>query len=248
MDEKTVLLQQPVITIITVVYNSISLIEDTIKSVLSQSYKNIEYIIVDGGSTDGTVDIIKNYKKNISKWISEPDKGIYDAMNKAIDLASGDWISFLNAGDTFHSEHVVQQIATHMSDPLSIVYGDSIVKDGSRLFTIKAKQMSPFNLVFWGTRTVCHQAMFVRRSVCGHYDVRYILKAELDWYFELLERKAKVGYVAIPVCIYGLGGLSDRLFKLEMTETIKVMIRRSSFLAVLHIPIFIYKVIRRIFR
>jgi glycosyltransferase involved in cell wall biosynthesis len=248
MAEEIELLKRPVITVITVVYNAVSLVEDTIKSVISQRYDDVEYILVDGGSTDGTVDIIKSYEKNIAHWVSESDKGIYDAMNRAIDMASGDWINFLNAGDTFFSEYSVEQMVANLSCSVSVVYGDSMIKDGTHLFVARAKQMSPTNLIFWGTRTVCHQAMFVRRSVCVHYNIKYILKAELDWYFELLERGAQVKYVPMPVCIYALGGLSDRLFKLEMTETIKVMIKRHSFLAMLHIPIFVYKVMRRIFR
>ena len=91
------------VSVITISYNAVSVIEDTIQSVLNQSYKDIEYIIIDGGSTDGTVDIIKKYQDKINYWVSEPDNGIYDAMNKGIDKATGEWINFMNAGDYFHS-------------------------------------------------------------------------------------------------------------------------------------------------
>ncbi|HAH56818.1 MAG TPA: glycosyltransferase, partial [Bacteroidales bacterium] len=84
-------------TVVTVVFNGVEFLEDTIKSVIGQTYDNVEYIIVDGGSKDGTLDIIKKYEYAIDYWVSEPDKGIYDAMNKAIDLGSGDWINFMNA-------------------------------------------------------------------------------------------------------------------------------------------------------
>ena len=103
-------MEKPLISIITVAYNAIQLIEATIKSVINQSYTSIEYIIIDGGSTDGTIDIIKKYDKYLAYWISEPDKGIYDAMNKAIKKANGDWINFMNCGDTFVDENVISEI------------------------------------------------------------------------------------------------------------------------------------------
>lgn len=92
----------PIVTVITVVYNGVAYVEETIKSVLSQSYPNVEYIIVDGGSTDGTLDVIKKYDHAIDYWISEADGGIYDAMNKGVKLSTGSWLNFLNVGDTFN--------------------------------------------------------------------------------------------------------------------------------------------------
>ena len=95
------------ISIITVSYNAVKTIEDTINSVLNQTYPNIEYIIIDGGSTDGTLDVIKKYQDKITYWVSEPDKGIYDAMNKGALKATGVWLHFMNAGDTFYDEQVL---------------------------------------------------------------------------------------------------------------------------------------------
>ena len=95
------------ITVITVCHNAAKTLEKTIKSVLNQTYPNIEYIIIDGGSTDDTVDIIKRYADRLAYWISEPDKGIYDAMNKGIEVATGEWINFMNAGDTFYEENTI---------------------------------------------------------------------------------------------------------------------------------------------
>ena len=119
----------PKITIITVCYNAISTIEDTIKSVLSQTYENLEYIIIDGGSIDGTIDIIKKYEKQISYWQSEPDKGVYDAMNKGIKLSTGEWINFMNAGDSFYNTEVLQSLNLYFSDSQTdIIYGDTCIE------------------------------------------------------------------------------------------------------------------------
>ena len=98
------------ITVITVVYNCHDTIEATILSVINQTYDNVEYIIIDGGSKDGTVDVIKKYQDQINYWVSEPDEGIYEAMNKGIDKASGDWINFMNSGDSFTSDKVLNSI------------------------------------------------------------------------------------------------------------------------------------------
>ena len=101
------------VTIITISYNAVLGIERTINSVITQTYSNLQYIIIDGGSTDGTVDIIKKYADKIDYWVSEPDSGIYYAMNKGIAIADGDWINFMNAGDYFVDRNVIEQIFQH---------------------------------------------------------------------------------------------------------------------------------------
>ena len=103
-------MNNPKISVVTVVYNSAALIENTVNSIINQSYSHIEYIVVDGGSTDGTIDILNRYKKNISTLISEPDRGIYDAMNKGISLATGDFVVFINSGDKFSSDDILENI------------------------------------------------------------------------------------------------------------------------------------------
>lgn len=115
----------PLITIITVAYNAVKDIENTILSVLNQTYPNIEYIIIDGGSTDGTLDIIKKYEDKISYWVSEADKGIYDAMNKGALKATGEWLNFMNAGDTFYDQQVLEKVFkdNDWSDA-DVIYGD----------------------------------------------------------------------------------------------------------------------------
>jgi glycosyltransferase involved in cell wall biosynthesis len=117
--------QIPLISIITVVRDGVKMLEKTILSVINQTYTNIEYIIIDGASTDGTLDIIKKYSNNIAYWISEPDGGIYYAMNKGIDLVTGDWINFMNCGDTFTASNVIENIFKNKYSKYDILYGDS---------------------------------------------------------------------------------------------------------------------------
>jgi glycosyltransferase involved in cell wall biosynthesis len=120
-------MNKPLISIITVCYNSVKTIEETIQSVLAQDYPAIEYIIVDGGSKDGTLDVIYQYKHKISQIISEPDNGIYDAMNKGIHLAKGNVVGLLNADDIYANNKVISAIMQVMSDPNSeACYGDLI--------------------------------------------------------------------------------------------------------------------------
>ena len=106
----------PLISIVTISYNAVNLIEKTILSVVEQDTADFEYIVIDGGSTDGTVEVIRKYENAISYWVSESDKGIFDAMNKALSVAKGDWVIFMNSGDCFYNNHVLSEIAIYMKD------------------------------------------------------------------------------------------------------------------------------------
>jgi len=187
-----------VITIITVVYNGVEFIERTIQSVASQTHKYIEYIIIDGGSTDGTVDIIKAYKDNITYWVSEPDKGIYDAMNKGIRAATGDWINFLNAGDTFAGNDTISNIfAGNNYDEVDVVFGNSYKKMGSGELVAVESSADISRLSY--APVYRHSASFVKASV--H-------KANL---FDLSKRKFgyALDFYCIKVDVYVLTYLAD---------------------------------------
>ena len=126
---------QPTFSIITITYNAVRLVEQTLLNVLSQSYPNIEYIVIDGGSTDGTVDIIRRYESGLAYWVSEPDKGIYDAMNKGLQKATGDYVWFINAGDTLCSSDTVQSIVSKLQKRKvlpDIIYGETNIVDEER--------------------------------------------------------------------------------------------------------------------
>ena len=156
----------PLISIVTVSYNAVKDIEKTILSVLNQTYPNIEYIIIDGGSTDGTLDIIKKYEDKISYWVSEPDKGIYDAMNKGTLKATGVWLNFMNAGDTFYNEHVLEKVFkdNDWSDA-DVIYGNVNIE-----YPKKTKLKKPLPLKRIEQQMVfCHQGSFVRTMLQKQY-------------------------------------------------------------------------------
>src|SRR5690606_2169009 len=150
---------KPLITVVTVVYNGAEFLEETIKSVIEQTYDNVEYIIVDGGSIDGTLEIIKKYDHAIDYWVSEHDKGIYDAMNKGIDLGSGDWINFMNAGDLFFECETLTKVFSNGSDysDADVIYGDHEARYPNKTKIVKAGKVSDL----WKGSQFCHQSAFI---------------------------------------------------------------------------------------
>lgn len=195
------------VTIVTVVYNAVDCIEDTIKSVLSQEYNNLEYIVVDGGSIDGTVDVIKRYNHKLSYWISEPDKGIYDAMNKAIDKATGKWINFMNAGDLFYSATSVSEMFDNTDHSVySAVYGDAeyrlkniaYIRQG---YDCDEDHFMPFS----------HQAAFVRTDIAkvNKFNLKYRIAADTEFFLKLNREKHQLKHISVIVCSYNaLEGMS----------------------------------------
>ncbi len=182
----------PLVSIITVVFNGIKSLEQTILSVLNQDYGNIEYIIVDGGSTDGTLDVVKKYEGRIDYWISERDKGIYDAMNKGIDLAGGELIGALNADDYYESGAVRAVVDAWSSDTSKgIVYGNNYVC----MDDLGLRYRNYSSLRFWKGMPICHQAMFVHREVyrsIGKYDLTYKITADLDFLLRAIDKGVKL--------------------------------------------------------
>jgi glycosyltransferase involved in cell wall biosynthesis len=174
------------ISIITVCYNSADTIADTLRSIAQQTYPNIEYIIIDGGSTDGTLDIIKQYEKHVSVLVSEPDKGIYDAMNKGWKRATGDVVAFLNSDDCYMHKNVLSEVAEIMSNPdIDACHGDLIYVD--RVDTNKIirywqghEHRAGDCLKGW---MPAHPTFFARRSLferCGGFDTRYRKQADFE--------------------------------------------------------------------
>lgn len=154
----------PKFSIITVTYNAEAVLEDTIQSVIAQTYHHIEYIVIDGASKDNTLAILKKYERRITKLVSEPDKGLYDAMNKGIALATGDYLCFLNAGDSFHEDNTLQQILHSMRNCTQlpdVLYGQTAIVDAKRHFLRMRRLSAPEPLTWKSFRhgmLVCHQA------------------------------------------------------------------------------------------
>lgn len=192
-------MNKPLITVITVSYNAVSTIEETILSVINQTYPNIEYIIIDGGSTDGTLDIIKKYENKISYWVSEPDRGIYDAMNKGIDKATGEWINFMNCGDSFYSNNVIKDVFYKASPSSDIIYGDTniILKIGN--YIKKASITTKENYMPFG-----HQASFSRTSLMKllGFDINFKICADSNFFYKASIQNYKFEYVDIIIANY----------------------------------------------
>ncbi len=204
---------QPKISIITVVRNSAIELENTIQSVLVQNYPHIEYIVIDGGSDDGTVEVIKKYSTQISSWVSEPDRGIYDAMNKGLAKATGEWVSFMNAGDLFFNDKVVSAIFNQDLHDAQVLFGDSIARYPA--FDARRKALPVEDL--WKGMICCHQAMFFRTSVIRDKGYRPELFFSAD--YEMILRLYLDGkifrHVAETVAIFDTGGISN----LKMVES-----------------------------
>ena len=212
-------------TIVTVCYNAASTIEQTICSVLNQTYKNIEYIIIDGGSTDGTVDIISRYSDKI-KWISEPDEGIYDAMNKGIKMASGEYIQFIGSDDCLMNSLSLEQLANIIDVKADVISAaEIIVEEDSRLeFYVgneRGKDVSG-NQPPW----IPHASMLTRASVMKNilFDTRYTIAADYDFILKCYKNKSiKFQFVDMPIVYFSSGGVSSKRKEIADRENIQIL-------------------------
>lgn len=190
---------KPLITVVTVCYQTVNEIEKTILSVLRQTYSDIEYIIIDGGSSDGTVDTIRKYANRLAYWVSEPDGGIYDAMNKGIAKASGEWINFMNAGDEFFNEKTIENVfnQNRFDNSVEVIYGNTMFNDGltrniQNAYPLKAiKHCMPF----------CHQACFVRLRSMQPFDLTYKIASDYNFFYMLYWKKGAGAFYFVNECI-----------------------------------------------
>ncbi|NKC17462.1 glycosyltransferase [Pseudoalteromonas sp. S4498] len=211
------------VSIITVCYNSAETIEDTIKSVLSQNYQDIEYIVIDGGSSDETLDIIDKYQDRIATIVSEPDKGIYDAMNKGIKKSTGDIVGILNSDDFYESEDVVSKIVCCFDSEIDVVHGDLIFVKSDNLEKVTRFYSLP-NFKPWKLRfgwMPPHPATFIKKSVYdiyGLYKVNYKISADYEAFVRFLFVN-KVNYKHISKVLVRMrdGGVSTSGLKSSMT-------------------------------
>jgi len=215
---------KPLISIITIVYNGEEFLEETILSVVNQSYENIEYIIIDGGSTDGTVDIIKRYEDKIAYWISEPDRGVSDAFNKGLAVARGDYIEMLNCGDYFLEDNLAILVEKYFHSEAVISF--QAKTDTGNVFPKIFRKKSEINPTKINeallNAMVSHQATFVSKEVyeeIGLYSLDFKLRMDFDLFLRI-QKKYEITFIELPIILYRTDGISSDIknrvqFKLE---------------------------------
>ena len=199
----------PTVTVVTVVLNAAEVIDRTLRSVVNQDYPNLEYIIVDGGSTDGTLELIGKYRSRIATLISEPDGGIYEAMNKGVAVASGEWILFMNAGDLFVENNVITRAFSLCKwQECDVIYGDGIFSDGARRLIERA----PNRVTLLDGNGFSHQSTFVRTALQREYgfDVSERIAADYDLFLRLYKAGKVFRRVDVVISEFFIGGFSTR--------------------------------------
>lgn len=215
--------KKPKVTVVTVCYNAAENLQKTMLSVKEQSYENLEYIIVDGGSKDESVDIIKQYGEVVCRWISEPDHGIYDAMNKGIGLASGDWIIFMNAGDVFYNNEVISKLAGKEYNPnTGIIYGDVELDFGRPGKIIKS--FAKFNTKDVVTE-LCHQSVMTNAKILKQikYDTSFKIMADLNSFRKIYDMGYGFEYVPMVISTFEVtSGISSKKPFVLLNEICKI--------------------------
>ena len=264
-------------SIITVTYNAEATIARTLASVAQQTYPHVEHLIIDGASTDRTVEIVQQYQASSKKLslLSEPDQGLYDAMNKGLCLATGDYLCFLNAGDTLHSNDTLAHIAAPLlspqrgmtrpdgnSSPLggtggglpAVLYGDThiVAPDGTFL---RNRRLTPPEHLTWRSfrqgMLVCHQAFYIHRSVALPYDTTYRFSADFDWCIRCLQEADRRGlhniYIKEPIADYLSEGMTTANHKASLRERFRIMAKHYGLLPTIlqHIWFVIRAIIKR---
>lgn len=202
-------------SIVSVAYNCQKDVDKTIQSLLMQTYKNYEFVVIDGQSSDGTLQAINKYRDSFNniKIISEKDSGIYDAMNKGVRHSSGKYVFFLNFADTFYDENVLENLAVKMESNKDIYYGD-IERSGN--IVVQDGRFTLFNFIYL-EGMVCHQSIFVKRELLNKYpfDLKYKICADRDFLIKASKNKCSVEYVHLPICHYDDNGESANLDELH---------------------------------
>lgn len=198
----------PLFTVITIILNAKKDLEATLQSVQAQTFQDYEYIVVDGGSIDGSLDLIR--RMPVSTWISEPDNGLYDAMNKGVKLSKGKWVLFLNAGDTFFNQNSLQDVSIHLSSDPDVLYGDVKIQypNGfSRISRANKPLQALKNGMFFS-----HQSVFVKRTELEFFpfNLSYRFAADFNLFWQLTASGKNFLYITQPISTVTAEGLSDK--------------------------------------
>ncbi len=225
----------PLISVITVVYNDRKHIEGTIRSVLEQSYPHIEYVVVDGGSDDGTLDIIRSFE--VSTLISEPDKGLYDAMNKGLRAATGNYVWFLNSGDKIYSSGTVAEMVSGLQGiDADVIYGGTMMIDEEGR-EIGDRRLKPPEKLSWRSfnqgMVVCHQSLIVKRSIAPLYKLEYRIAGDIDWAIGATKKAVVLHHSGMLLSRFLEGGISGTNIKGGLRERFRIMTRYYGFVPTL---------------
>lgn len=218
-------MDKPLLSVITVVFNNERDIERTMLSVLNQTYPGIEYLIIDGKSTDGTLEIIRKHQNKIAVFISEKDEGIYDAMNKGLAKANGNYVIFMNSGDEFYEKDTVKTVFASAPDA-DIYYGETEMIGQNLKSLGQRRHNSPKNFTWKDFKygmSISHQAIFIRRNLVENYDLKYQLSADIDWILSAAKKATKIVNVHQYVAKYLVGGQSKKRHLQSLLERFAIM-------------------------
>ena len=231
-------------TLITVTYNAEETLERTLQSVAEQTYPHIEHILIDGASKDRTLEIAKNFP-HLTKIVSEPDRGLYDAMNKGLRLATGDYVCFLNAGDKLHSADTLEKIVDKIQvDKLTrqdncavcsssteypgVLYGHTDIVDNDGRY-IGPRRLTPPEQLTWRSfkqgMLVCHQAFYARRDLCPEYDTTFRFSADFDWCIRVMKQTDNLVHLPFTIVDYLQEGMTTRNHRASLIERFRLMCR-----------------------
>lgn len=225
----------PTFSIITITYNAEKYIEKTIQSIINQTDKDFEYIIIDGKSKDKTVEIAQRYRSEITQLISEPDKGLYDAMNKGLKLAKGRFVWFINAGDTISASTTLEKIKKGISPTTDLIYGETnFINEKGEILGIRSELTThqlPTNLHWKQMKfgmLVCHQSFIANRAIAPNYEITN-LSADLDWEISVLKQAKDCYFYPEIISNYLIGGISNQQLKKSLVDRFKVMVKHFGF-------------------
>ena len=241
----------PKISIITVTYNAGIMLEKTLNSIQKQQYGNKETIVVDGKSTDNSLTVIQRYTGNgtVTQWSSEPDKGIYDAMNKGIRLATGDYLCFLNAGDSFHEDDTLQQMVRSISgnELPDVLYGETELVDKEGHF-IRMRRLAAPEVLTWRSfkqgMLVCHQAFFAKASLVEPYDLQYRFSADFDWCIRVMKKARALHNTHLTLIDYLEEGMTTQNRQASLRERFRIMAKHYGLIStVAHHAWFVFRLL-----
>ncbi len=221
----SIVMKSPLLSIITICYNE-KQIERTCESIVNQTWQNFEWIVVDGGSTDGTLDILNKYRDRIDILISEADTGRYNAMNKGIKFAHGQYLNFMNGGDAFYNNHVLEKVFKDKEQTADVLYGKECAIDGKFLYICSFPKK--LDITYWLKRTLNHQSSFFKKEIFekyGLYNEDYHVAADKEKFIQFFKKKCVFQYIPNVIALFDLGGISSN--NLLLTEKEKRQIEQK---------------------